>query len=150
MFLRMLWAMPCSFVGLLLGAGFLALGGNVRRIDRTLEIALRDRQCDVPDWASRLPFLAITFGHVIVGHSHETLARLRRHERVHVRQYERLGAWFFVAYPWSSLVAWRRGKCPYRGNRFEQEAFAEGGLDTCVSKAQGAVGVAIRRTGKGH
>ncbi len=119
--------MPCSLVGLALGAGFLALGGSMKLVGHTLEIALCARQCDAPRWTRRLPFLAITLGHVIVGHSHEALARVRQHERVHVRQYEKLGLLFFIAYPWASLTAWLRGRCPYRGNRFEQEAFAEGG-----------------------
>jgi hypothetical protein len=49
---------------------------------------------------------------------------VRRHERVHVAQYERLGPLFFIAYGASSLGAWCRNGCPYRDNRFEQEAFA--------------------------
>ncbi len=71
-----------------------------------------------------MPFAAMTFGHVILGVSHEELARLRAHELVHVRQYERLGVLFFAAYPLASLVAWARGGCPYLGNRFEVEAYA--------------------------
>ena len=45
-------------------------------------------------------------------------------ERVHVAQYEQLGPLFFVAYAGSSLLAWCRGGCPYRDNRFERQAFA--------------------------
>ena len=73
----------------------------------------------------RLPFSAITFGHVILGVSLQDLARLRAHELVHVRQYERLGPLFFIAYPASSLLAAATGRCPYRNNRFEMEAFAQ-------------------------
>ena len=72
-----------------------------------------------------LDFAAITLGHIIVGQSHEVLAILRAHERVHVSQYERLGALFLVAYPASSLLAWLRGGSPYHGNRFEQQAVAQ-------------------------
>lgn len=125
MHLRLLWALPCSLIGLSLGALALALGGSARRVGHTLEIALAGQQRQAPRWACRLPFLAITFGHVIVGQSHEALAALRPHERVHVRQYEILGPCFLVAYPLSSLMAWLRGDCPYRGNRFEREAFTQ-------------------------
>ena len=123
-FARWLWALPCSLIGLSLGAGALLLGGSARRVGHTIEIGLVARQQQAPRWAARLPFLAITFGHVIVGQSHEALAALRPHERVHVRQYELLGPCFLIAYPLSSLAAWLRGDCPYRGNRFEREAFA--------------------------
>ena len=63
-------------------------------------------------------------GHVILGVSATELDRLRAHEHVHVRQYERLGVFFFVAYPLASLVARARGRCAYRGNRYEVEAYA--------------------------
>jgi hypothetical protein len=121
---RMAWAMPCSVVGLLLAAAALLLGGSARRVGHTIEVGLARRQQQAPRCAARLPFLAITFGHVIIGQSHEALATLRAHEGEHVRQYEQLGLLFFVAYPASSLIAWLRGRCPYRDNRFEREAFA--------------------------
>lgn len=111
-------------LGLLLGALVLLLGGSARRMNHTLEIALAMQQAEVAAWTSRLPFYAITLGHVIVGQSHEALAVLRSHEWVHVRQYERWGVFLLLAYPASSLCAWLQGRCPYRGNRFEQEAFA--------------------------
>lgn len=123
--LRFLWAMPCSLVGALLGLVVVILGGSARRVDDTVEVALSSSHVGVPRWALRLGFSAITFGHVIVGQSHEALAVLRLHERVHVRQYELLGPLFFVAYPASSLLALLRGRCPYRGNGFEKQAFAE-------------------------
>lgn len=121
---RVLWALPCSAVGSLLGLLLICLGGTLRRADHTLEFALAPGQGQVPRWAARCRFAAITFGHVIVGQSHEVLAALRPHERVHVRQYERLGLLFFLAYPASSLMAWLQGECPYLGNRFEQEAIS--------------------------
>jgi hypothetical protein len=121
--LAILWAAPCSLVGVLLGLAVLALRGSVLRVGPTLEVALRANERDVPAWADTLPFAAITFGHVIVGRSHAALAALRAHERVHVRQYECLGPLFFIAYPASSLLALSRGRCPYRDNRFEREAF---------------------------
>ena len=71
----------------------------------------------------RLPIEAITLGHVILARSASSLARYREHERIHVRQWERWGPLFAVAYPVASLVAWLRGTDAYRGNRFEREAF---------------------------
>ena len=127
--LRMLWALPCSAVGIALGVVVLVLGGRWQRIGHTLEIALAVRQAQLPRCAVKLRFSAITFGHVIVGQSHEVLAALRTHERVHVRQYERLGVLFFLAYPAASLLAACRGQCPYMGNRFEREAYAACAVD---------------------
>ena len=121
----MLWALPCSIVGLAFCLVLVLLGGSVRRVGHTFEAALTAQHLHVPRWARQLDFAAITLGHVILGQSHEVLAVLRSHERVHVRQYERLGLFFFLAYPASSLVAWLQGRCPYAGNRFEQEAVAQ-------------------------
>jgi hypothetical protein len=125
MALRMIWAAPCSLLGLALGTAVLAIGGSARRVGRTLEIAVRHADCPSDSALARLPFAAITFGHVILGVSHEELARLRTHERVHVEQYERLGPVFLLAYPCSSLVAALQGKRPYQENHFEVQAFRE-------------------------
>lgn len=122
--LRMAWAAPCSALGAVLGALALAAGGSARRVDGTLEIALRNAQSRVPRALARCPFVAITFGHVIVGQSHEVLRAVRAHERVHVAQYERWGAAFLLAYPLASAIAWLRGECPYHGNAFERAACA--------------------------
>jgi hypothetical protein len=126
----MLWALPCSVIGIALGVIVLLLDGRWQRVGHTLEIALAVRQSQLPRWATQLRFSAITFGHVIVGQSHEALAALRSHERVHVRQYERLGVLFLLAYPAASLLAACRGQCPYMGNRFEREAYAASSADT--------------------
>jgi hypothetical protein len=123
--LRVLWALPCSMVGGLLGIAVLAVGGSARRVDHTIEVALAVERQHTPAWARRLRFSAITLGHVIVGQSHEALAALRAHERVHVKQYELFGPLFLAAYPGASLWALIRGRCPYRGNHFEQQAFAQ-------------------------
>ena len=123
--LRVLWALPCSVVGALLGMAIVALGGSARRVDHTIEVALAVEQPHTLVWARQFRFSAITLGHVIVGQSHEALAALRAHERVHVRQYELFGPLFFVAYPGASVWALIRGQCPYRGNHFEKQALAQ-------------------------
>ncbi len=122
--LRLLWALPCTVVGFLLGIAVIGIGGSARRVGHTFEVALSVGQESTPLWARRLSFSAITFGHIILGESHEVLALLRTHERIHVRQYELLGPLFFVAYPAASLLALMQGQCPYHGNGFEKQAFA--------------------------
>ena len=135
-FLRILWASPCSLVGLALGGVVLLFGGSVRRVGCVLEFALyRGPGPSTSRLRRRLPFSAITFGHVILGVSLQQLEQLRAHELVHVRQYERLGALFFIAYPASSLLAAAAGRCAYRGNRFEVEAFAISGCPSLTHSA---------------
>jgi hypothetical protein len=70
---------------------------------------------------------AITFGHVVLAVDRHALDATRSHERVHVAQYERWGPFFIPAYLVASLVAWLRGGHPYLDNRFEREAYGEGG-----------------------
>ena len=112
-----LWAAPCSLLGLLLALPLLLCGARAGRQQGALEIALWP-----DDKVRRLPFAAITFGHVIIGQNRQLLARLRAHEQVHVRQYQRWGVLFLLAYPAASLWLWLRGKRPYRDNPFEVEA----------------------------
>jgi hypothetical protein len=123
--LRLVWPLLCSAVGVLVGIAVIGVGGGARRVSHTVEVALSLSQVGVPAWARSFRFSAVTLGHVIIGQSHEVLADLRDHERVHVRQYEVLGPFFFLAYPASSMLALWRGQCPYLGNRFEKQAFAE-------------------------
>lgn len=115
--LGFLWASPCTAVGLMFGAGILLCGGSAQIIGGVLEVALRPTP-----YISRLPFSAITFGHVILGTDPQVLSRVRAHELIHVQQYERWGVFFFLAYPASSLVQLLRGKDPYWHNHFEVQA----------------------------
>lgn len=66
-------------------------------------------------------FGAITFGHVVIGRSAAMLTQTRAHELQHVKQYERWGPLFFIAYPLSSLIELLRGRNPYWFNRFKRE-----------------------------
>ena len=122
---RYAWALPATFAGLLLSLIAFAFGARGRIVDGAVEIAGgRIDRC-----ISMLPpycrFAAITFGHVIIGLDHETLAHLRLHEHVHVRQYERWGVLFFPLYLVSSLIQIVRRRDPYLNNCFEREAFAK-------------------------
>ena len=118
-----LWALPVTLpavgVALLAGLG----GARLRWHSGVLEV------CDGPlPWCLAhlyppMPIAAITLGHVVLAQRPGDLERTRRHERVHVRQYERWGVLFPLLYLGESLrlLLWRRD--PYRENRFEREAF---------------------------
>lgn len=73
---------------------------------------------------SRWPFRAsaICIGHVILAHDEAALIFSRRHERVHMRQYETLGPFMLPAYCIASLWALIRTGQPYRDNFFERQA----------------------------
>ncbi len=132
--LRYLWASPCSAVGLALALPGFLLGSTSRLVDGSIEISLAAslRRLGL----RRLPFRAITFGHVIIGTSRASLRRLRAHEQVHVRQYEVWGVLFFIAYPLSSLFQLLRGRRPYWHNWFELQAYAKQGKTAITRKKQ--------------
>jgi len=125
-----LWAAPASLLGLMLAAGVL-LGRGTGRGKARWHTGVLEISGGFPGWllSRRLPFsgpaAAITFGHVVLAQSSMALAQTRRHERIHVAQYERWGGLFLLAYPLASLWAGLRGKHPYRDNVFEIEARQE-------------------------
>lgn len=119
------WALPCSLVGALITALAWPLGARVALRDGVFEVALTREGTRRFDWLRASPFAAITFGHVVIGRSRAELDALRSHELAHVRQYERWGPLFFVAYPVASLIAWLAGRHPYEHNRFEVLARAQ-------------------------
>lgn len=112
-----LWVAPCTCVGLVPGLALLLCGGRLRLHHGIIEIASPD-----PRWSRMFRFGAITLGHVVLGQSEYVLDCLRSHELQHVRQYERWGLLFFVAFPASSLWQLLRGKDPYWDNYFEVQA----------------------------
>jgi len=125
--LRYVWAFPASLVGLL----FFPLAapwnkGRARVVAGVLELHGRPIS-----WVLRKLTLikggaaAMTFGHVVIGRDQESLDGSRSHERVHVRQYELWGVFFYPAYILSSLWLWVRGRDPYLDNPFEREAYGE-------------------------
>ena len=123
--LKYVWAFPATAVGLVLMLIAASGGATVVTVDGIVEVA----GGRFGRWVSGLPplfrFSAITFGHVVLGISHPVLARCRAHEQVHVRQYERWGALFFVLYPGASLLAAARGRSLYWDNHFERQAREE-------------------------
>lgn len=122
---RVLWAAPCSLLGLALSLPILAAGGSVRKQRGVVEIAFASQERRLARLLSRLPFSAITLGHVVLGVRHETLSVLRAHEHAHVRQFERWGVLLLLAYPLASLVSFLRGRGFYYHNAFEVQARAQ-------------------------
>jgi hypothetical protein len=118
-----LWALPATLLGLFVALLARVSGGRVRRVDEVLEVA--------GGWPALAlkrgfphsgPVSAMTLGHVVIGVSERSLALTRRHERAHVRQYERWGVLLLVLYPLAGLWAGMRGRNPYRDNWFERNA----------------------------
>ena len=121
--LALLWAAPWTLVGLLAGVGAVMSGGGARRIGRVLEFH--------GGWLcwilGRVPIsggaAAMTLGHCVIARTTADLDRCRRHELVHVAQYERWGLLFVPAYFACSAWMWLRGYDPYLDNPFEEEAY---------------------------
>jgi hypothetical protein len=108
--------------GIVLGVVAILTGGRAQRQGRTVEFsggALTRllRYVPISGGAS-----AMTLGHVVIGVSPEALTRCRRHELVHVRQYEQWGPLFVPLYLAYGMGLWLRGRDAYRENPFEIEA----------------------------
>ena len=126
--LTYLWAGPTTAVGLLLAALARVGGGRTRVVDGVIEahgglLEVLLRQVPIAGGAS-----AMTLGHVVIGRDAGDLTRTRRHERVHVRQYERWGPFFVPAYFAACAVAWVRGHNAYFDSHFERAAYAADGF----------------------
>ena len=125
--LGVLWAAPYTALGLLVGGLGLCFGGRVRVRGRAIEIY----DGGIKSFLYLLPSgqftLALTLGHTILGQTDASLDISRKHEAVHVAQYERWGPFFLPAYFLSSLFMWMTGRRFYRDNPFEREAYDVGG-----------------------
>jgi len=124
-FLRTLWTLPTTSVGLCVGILCTPLGARWQLIDGVLEchsgpVAWLLKNATVLEGGAQ----AITFGEVVLARNVTALDLTRTHERVHVRQARQWGPFFIPAYLAASAIAWSRGKDPYRQNCFEREAFA--------------------------
>ncbi len=125
--LRYVWPLPCTAVGLLAALSAIAWRSNAQTkwVEGVLEVALTQPGSVKHQRLKALPFVAITLGHVVIGLTPPELDRLRAHEHAHVRQYERWGLFFFLAYPASSIWQWLLGKNAYWDNGFEVQARQE-------------------------
>ena len=116
--LAYLWPLPYTLLGIAVG---LSLGARFQWREGVIEI----HGPAVARILSRLPIpaLAMTLGHVVLGCDLAALAKTRRHERVHVRQYERWGIAFVPAYLGVAIILYLRGGDGYHENPFEIEAY---------------------------
>ena len=121
-----LWAFPGSAVGLMATSLALVSGGRARVVEGVLEVhgGLVTRILQRGNRWMAGPISAMTLGHVVIGCDEAVLHRTRRHERVHVRQYERWGPFFIPAYLACSIWLGLRGYNAYLDNPFEVEAYA--------------------------
>jgi hypothetical protein len=118
------WALPTTCLGLIfvliawLDRGHVTLVQGVVEVHSPLLTRLLDR--GLP-WVRGIA--ALTLGHVILGRDGDCLNRSRPHEHVHVRQCEYWGPFFIPAYLSASIVAYLKGRDPYRDNWFERQAY---------------------------
>lgn len=120
----LIWASPCSAIGLALASITVLAGGKAKWSSGALEVSFRDSLASCGARARTFPFRGIVFGHVILAVTREELLSIGPHERVHVAQYERWGPLFFLAYGASSLWQLALGRPPYWSNHFEVQARA--------------------------
>ena len=129
--LRVLWVLPVSVFALpllplaLWRAQWRVIGGVLEISSPALSWFLQGPWFRAMSGGSG--FSAATIGHVIVARDSECMDGCRVHEHVHVRQCERWGALFPLAYVVAGLhAAWRAKSWPayYWDNPFEQEARA--------------------------
>lgn len=123
------WASPGSLLGLMAAVLAYRQGGECRVVEGVLEVT-SPRVLNALSRRSAVcgGIAAITLGHVVIGRDRVTLEETRRHERVHVRQYECWGPFFIPAYLACSAWLSMRGRHPYLDNPFEVEAYREDGL----------------------
>ena len=120
---RYLWASPNSLIGLAFVPTVSRTTGGLEIVDGVLEL-----HSSFISWVLRhcIPMpggaCAITFGHVVLGCDRQSLVLSRRHERVHVRQYEMWGPAFIPAFLIAAVWGFARGAGAYHGNLFEREA----------------------------
>ncbi len=126
-YLRYIWVFPATVVALPVVLITRLQGGSLKVVDGVLEVhggvVTRILSSGWLPWIGSAA--AMTLGHVVLGRDEMMLDYTRKHERVHVRQYELWGPFFLPAYGLSSLYCWIRGRNPYLDNVFEREAFAE-------------------------
>ena len=123
--LLIVWALPWTLLGALFGLLCCVTGGGVCRVGRVLEfhggcLGALLKRAPICGGAA-----AITLGHTVLARTVTDLDRTRKHELVHVHQYERWGPFFIPAYLLASVYLWLRGYDAYLDNPFEKQAYDE-------------------------
>jgi hypothetical protein len=122
-----LWASPYTLLGLFLGLIGLCTGGRARIRGRVVEFYGGGVKWLLQQFFFGEGAMAFTLGHTVLGQTDAALDISRRHEMVHVRQFERWGPLMGPAYLGCSLALWLTGRRPYRDNPFERRAYDEAG-----------------------
>ena len=125
--LGLLWAAPYTLAGLLLGLIGLATGGHVRIRGPVIEFYGGGVKWLLQQFFFGEGATAFTLGHTVLGQTDAGLDIARRHELVHVRQFERWGPFMGPAYLGCSLLLWLIGRRPYRDNPFKRQAYEQAG-----------------------
>ena len=121
--LAWIWTSPNTLLGLAFGIVSLCFGTKAQRRAGCIEFfggPVSWFLNHVPPGGSSS---AMTLGHVILGLNPKVLEVVRKHEQVHVRQYERWGPFFLPAYLGCSAWLWVQKRDPYLENPFEVEAY---------------------------
>lgn len=123
-----IWALPYTLLGLLIGSIGLLFGGRVQVFGGAIEFYEGGIKWFIHQLPNGQYTLALTLGHVILGQTEASLDVARKHEAIHIAQYERWGPLTLPAYFLSSCCVYLLGKRFYRDNPFEREASdADGG-----------------------
>jgi hypothetical protein len=122
---KIVWAGPYSLLGLVVGVLGVLTGGKCRFSDGALEFYGGATRLLVRCLPTGRGTIGFTLGHVVLGQDSDGLTLASKHERVHVRQYERWGPFLGPAYLLASVWIWSRGGSAYRDNPFEVEAYRE-------------------------
>jgi hypothetical protein len=117
-----IWALPITLVGFCFAIIIYATGGQIAKHGIAWEASVGRASQLLWLFNPLLNIDAITLGHIIIACDEATATRLRRHEHAHVRQYERWGVLFPLAYLLASALAAIKGGDAYRDNVFEVEA----------------------------
>ena len=88
------WTSPNSLIGLIAGVIGLLTGGKTQIAEGCIEFY----GGWVEKYLERINVFGMTLGHTILGQTKNGLRIVRKHEQVHVRQYERWGPFFLFAY----------------------------------------------------
>jgi hypothetical protein len=127
-FFRYLWAAPVTLPALAIGYACIALGGTrIHKQEGVWEfyggaVAHLLNLIGFPG-IGKVP--AMTIGHVVFARNRRELRRWRRHELVHVGQYERWGPLLIPALYGAAAWLALSGRHPYYDNPFELEAYGK-------------------------
>ena len=123
-----LWTAPATLPALAVGYACVAFGGSrIHKQDGVWEFygGIMAKVLDLIGLPGIGGMPAMTIGHVIWARNRRELRKWRRHEFVHVGQFERWGVFVIPAFYLSALWLVLRGRHPYYDNPIEREAYGK-------------------------